>query len=130
MQHRPWFVLPPAMDTYYRRFHADYSVLPPLMPGCEPTNEIQAMGLTYPQNDPSALCAARNRRLPRRVVLQAAYHDADATIYWHLDNTTLGSTTTISQMGVAPSPGPHRLVLVDNYGRRLEKIIAVIDDKK
>ena len=29
-----WFVLPPAMETHYRRFHADYRPPPPYRPDC------------------------------------------------------------------------------------------------
>ena len=31
---RPWFVLPPAQEYYYRNYHIDYIPLPPVKPGC------------------------------------------------------------------------------------------------
>jgi penicillin-binding protein 1C len=129
MTHRPYFVLPPEIETYYRRGHADYLPLPPLAAGCADAGGIAAMGLIYPHSD-AAIFIPRERDGTRgAAVLEAAHRDANATIHWHLDETYIGSTSDIHQMGVAPAAGAHILVLVDNEGRRLEKKLTVIDEE-
>jgi penicillin-binding protein 1C len=48
------FVLPPAMETYYRLRHADYRLLPPLRPGCRSSvgpRDIAALDCVSPRED-------------------------------------------------------------------------------
>ena len=58
---------------------------------------------------------------PGRAVFEAAHRDPDKTVFWHMDDTYLGSTRVFHQMAVHPSPGHHTLVLVDEDGRRLDQ---------
>ena len=45
---RPWFVLPPAQEYYYRNYHIDYIPLPPVKPGCGQDLNRQ-IELIYPE---------------------------------------------------------------------------------
>lgn len=45
---KSFFILPPVMEWYYRRFHPEYPTLPPLKPGMENTDTGPTMDLIYP----------------------------------------------------------------------------------
>ena len=47
---RPWFVLPPAQEYYYRNYHIDYIPLPPVKPGCGQDLNRQ-IELIYPEHN-------------------------------------------------------------------------------
>ena len=41
----PWFILPPAMEYFYRQKHPEYKVLPPASPGCAVRQEYPGYGI-------------------------------------------------------------------------------------
>ena len=103
------FVLPPAMEWFYRPHHPEYSVAR----SASTENEVQFI---YP-------AAGSTLYLPRQmggevegVVFRAAHHKADATLWWHLDQTYVGETRFIHQLRLAPEPGKHNLTVVDAEG--------------
>jgi penicillin-binding protein 1C len=61
-----------------------------------------------------------------RVVLEATHRDPSATVYWHIDDEYVGMTNEIHQLSVAPSPGWHRLTLVDEAGERIVRRFQVL----
>lgn len=124
---RPWFVLPSAMEWYYRKRHSDYRVLPPWRPDCRTLSDRAAIGLIYPQSDAGIFVPREIDGTPGKTVFEATHRDASATLYWHIDDAYIGSTNGIHQMAMHPCPGPHVLVLVDGSGERLERRFVIID---
>jgi penicillin-binding protein 1C len=128
-----WFALPPAMEWYYRKHHADYRPLPPFREDCR-------VGLESEERPPMALLLPREGSavyVPReldgstgRVVFEAAHREADVAVFWHLDEDYVGVTRDIHQLGLAPAPGTHRLTLVDSDGNRLERVFEVISPER
>jgi penicillin-binding protein 1C len=123
----PWFVMPPAMEWYYRKQDSRYRTLPPFMPGCGEGNE-QPMELIYPRE-------TRQVYIPRgldgrlsRLVFEVAHRETGATVHWHLDNRYLGETTLIHQMEFLAPEGLHILTLVDGAGNFLEKRFEVVGE--
>ena len=121
----PWFVLPPAMEWYYRKQDPRYRALPPFLPGCGEDNE-QPMELIYPRE-------TRQVYIPRgldgrlsRLVFEVAHRETGATVHWHLDDRYLGETTLIHQMEFLAPEGLHTLTLVDGAGNLLEKRFEVV----
>ncbi len=126
MLHQSWFVLPPVMEWYYRKRHTDYRTLPPEMPGCS-ENMGTSMDLVYPGRNvrifiPRALDGKKGK-----VVFEAVHRNAEATIYWHLDDSLLGITTDIHQVELQPGPGRHKLILVDDRGAELVRYFTVME---
>jgi penicillin-binding protein 1C len=130
MQPIKWFVLPPAMEWYYRKCHSDYKPLPPFRTDCLaalPSANIASMCLLYPGRNrliyvPMELGGNRGR-----TVFQATHRDLRAAIHWHLDENYIGTTKEIHNMALMPSPGPHTLTLVDENGERLVKKFTVLE---
>jgi len=123
----PWFVLPPAMEWYYRRQNPRYQMLPPLLPGCSDGNE-NPMELIYPRETLQVFIPRGLDGRLSRVVFEAAHRDDGATIHWHMDDIYLGETTRIHQMEILAPEGKHTLLLVDSQGKLLEKRIELVGE--
>ena len=129
MRHQPWFVLPPLQEYFYRADHADYRPLPPFRSDCGgPAGErgSRVMSLVYPEPGMSVYVPVGLDGRVGEVVFEAVHRDSGATIHWSLDEAYLASTRVFHQIGVAPEPGPHRLGLTDDQGRRLARDFQVV----
>lgn len=130
MRHESWFVLPPVQEYFYRADHAEYRPLPPFRADCGggPSGErgSRVMSLVYPEPDVSVYVPVGLDGKVGEVVFEAVHREGGATIHWSLDETYLASTRVFHQIGVAPEPGPHRLVLTDDQGRRLTRDFQVV----
>ena len=103
------FVLPPAMEWYYRPHHPEYT-------GATRRRTQTAIQFIYPQ-------AGALLSIPRQlsgekegIVFRAAHHSSDATLWWHLDNTYVGETRLRHELLLSPAPGQHTLTVVDGEG--------------
>ena len=119
-----WFVLPPAMETHYRRFHADYRPPPPYRPDCRAAVGAAgsaSLSFVYPREGAAVYVPVEMDGTVGRVVFEAAHRDPAARVFWHLDDEYEGETRDIHQMALAPRPGPHVLVLVDERGETVRR---------
>ena len=125
----PWFVLPPAMEAHYRRLHADYRPPPAFRPDC-----LGALGsagsaslsFVYPREGVAVYVPVEMDGSSGRVVFEAAHRDPGARVFWHLDDAFAGETRDIHQLALAPRPGPHVLVLVDERGETIRRRFTVL----
>jgi len=122
-----WFVLPPAMEYYYRKNHPGYRALPNWLPGARQSNEIQMVELIYPDDRLMVYLPKGNQGEKGVVIFQAAHRRAGATLFWHLDELFLGSTKDIHQMAASPSPGNHKLLIVDELGNSSTRYFKVVE---
>ncbi len=120
MQHQSWFVLPPAMEWFYKSRRPDYRILPPYLAGCKPENSQKPMAMLYPRTQNAKISIPINLDgTPSDIVFEAIHRMADATIYWHLDEKYVGTTKTFHKLALRPSEGNHVLTLVDEDGETL-----------
>ena len=122
-----WFILPPAMEYYYRKSHPGYRALPPWWPGSNQRNEIQMLELIYPDDRLMVYLPKGHHEQKGVVIFQAAHRRAGATLFWHLDESFLGSTREIHQISASPSPGNHKLLIVDELGNSCSRTFKVLD---
>ncbi|MDR1170123.1 MAG: penicillin-binding protein 1C [Prevotellaceae bacterium] len=118
MVHKPWFVLPPAQEWYYRKHHADYRPLPPIYPHCS-IDESSPMQMIYPTYGISVVVTKQLGGEKGKIVLQAAHNRANSTIYWHIDEQYIGETRDNHQMAFLPTAGNHTITLIDDQGYSL-----------
>lgn len=121
---RPWFVLPPSQEYYYRNYHIDYTPLPPIRPGCEQAQSHQ-IDLIYPEHNAVLYLPKGFSGKQEKFIFKAAHARRDATIYWHLDTTYLGETTDNHQIACPAQPGKHILTLIDNWGNQRKILFEV-----
>ncbi len=129
MKHMNWFILPPAMEYYYRRKNIFYKILPPLMKGCNDDDNINSMELIYPADYLKIIVPTEMDGSPGKAIFEMADRDPGAILYWHIDNEFIGSTRTIHQIALSPGPGKHLLTVVDNNGKMLSRWFEVAGKK-
>ncbi len=129
MQHRSWFVLPPAMEWYYKSKNPSYEELPMLRSDCE-TSGLIAMEIIYPKQFSKIYVPVELDGTMGKTIFQVAHRKANALIYWHLDGVYIGSTQTVHQMGLSPDEGIHTLTLVDEEGESIVQQFEIVSKKK
>ena len=103
------FVLPPAMEWFYKPHHPEYT-------GARRKSLTQEVQFIYPL---SGAVLSLPRQLDgsiQGVVFRAAHHNSAETLWWHLDGAYIGETTLLHEMRLAPPPGKHTLTVVDGEG--------------
>ena len=103
------FVLPPAMEWYYKPHHPGYT-------GATKVQNDQAIQFIYPQAGAVLSVPRQLSGEKEGIVFRAAHHRTDATLWWHLDNTYVGETSFRHELRLAPAPGKHTLTVVDSEG--------------
>ena len=111
-----FFILPPAMEWYYRRTHSDYVPLPPLLPGSLSSGNFIPMAFIYPEQGSSIFIPKKLDGSEGEVVFSLAHSNPDTDVYWHLDSEYIGSTRFIHRLSLRPSRGSHSLTAVDESG--------------
>jgi penicillin-binding protein 1C len=128
MQAASWFVLPAAIEHFYRRQHPEYRPLPPWRADCVAGAgaDDAAIGLLYPPEGSALYIPAELDGERSRLVFEAVHRRRDARLHWHLGQQYLGSTRDFHQLEVLAAPGEHRLTLVDDHGERLSRGFSVL----
>lgn len=129
MQHRPWFVLPPIEEFYFKSKNPGYVSPPPFRADCVGSQMALTqtpMQLIYPKNPTRIYVPVDLDGKLSSTVFQVAHRSPDAEIFWHLDGVYLGATRTFHQMALQPPVGAHVLALVDKDGYRLEQRFEIV----
>lgn len=129
MTHRSWFVLPPAMEWYFKSKNPAYNELPPFRKDCKNSSTTSSMELLYPKQESKIFVPVELDESTGNVVFRVAHRKSEATIYWHLDDNYIGSTTGIHQLGLSPNAGQHALTLVDEFGETISQKFEIIARK-
>jgi penicillin-binding protein 1C len=130
MVQQAWFVLPPLEEFFYVAKHADYQPLPPLRADCEVKDNRPPMQLIYPRRATRIYVPVNLDGSISGTVFTVAHRTASKKIFWHLDEEFLGTTQNYHNMTLQPTPGPHRITLVDEDGYRLEQTFEIVAGKK
>lgn len=129
MTHRPWFVLPPVEEFYFKNKNPAYQSPPPFRPDCAGSAVAQRqnpMQLIYPKQAARIYVPVDLDGKLGSTVFKIAHRTPDKEIFWHLDGNYLGSTKTFHEMALQPPVGQHVLTLVDQDGFRLEQAFEII----
>ncbi len=127
MKHVSWFVLPPAMEWYYKNKNSGYRILPPLRADCAGAEaKVSSMQLIYPRNYAKIYVPRELDGTKGKSVFEIAHRSSSAEVYWHLDDHYLGVTKRHHQMGIQPDPGPHLLTWVDDRGESMKIYFEVL----
>ena len=115
----PWFVLPPAMEYYYRQKHPEYRVLPPVAPGCKPVRDYETMEFIYPTQGVKIFIPRDQTGIRTSVITEVAHRNPSAKIFWHLDDKYVATTRFIHRINISADPGEHVLTVVDEDGNTI-----------
>jgi len=126
--HTAYFNLPPLEEYYYKGKDPSYRLLPPYREDCasheyDADNPIQ---LIYPRYKSQIYVPIELDGSESKTVFRVAHRQAEKTIYWHIDNTYIGSTAAFHEMELNPTAGKHQLTLVDEDGFRVEQFFEIV----
>lgn len=116
MVKRAYFVLPPAMEWYYRKTNPGYQSLPLMHKNCTSSEKINMIELLYPRNTQTLFVPNDMDGSRGEIVFEAAHRQNNAKLFWYIDNQFLGKTQQIHQMGISPLAGKHTLLIIDEKG--------------
>jgi len=119
-----WFVLPPARAWFYRRNHPEYQSLPPFKQGCG-GESLQPMQFIYPQGNTKVHLPKQLDGSEGEITFELAHNNPDATVFWHIDNEYVTSTTDFHKLTVPLAIGNHSVTVVDDAGNTLSIGITV-----
>lgn len=106
------FVLPPAMEWFYRPYHPEYT-------GAVRKQAQDVMEFIYPTWGNTLYLPRQLDGSIEGVVFRVAHHTPGTTLWWHLDHTYVGETRMIHELRLAPEPGKHLLTVVDGEGNTI-----------
>jgi penicillin-binding protein 1C len=124
---KPWFILPPAMEYYYKNKNHDYRLLPPLRSDCVNLSLKNPMEFIYPRDINKVFIPADLDGNKSSAVFEVAHRNNRSTIYWHLDDSYLGKTQSRHAMPINAGKGNHIITLVDEDGNLLKKEFKVLN---
>lgn len=102
------FVLPPAMEWYYRPHHPEYTGAKKAV--------TASIGFIYPSQGSTLQLPRQLSGKVEGAVFKAAHHNPETKIWWHLDGSYIGETQLIHEMRLSPEKGKHVLSIVDENG--------------
>lgn len=128
---RNWFVLPPAMEYYYRARNYQYKPLPPFRADCAAAaTGVWPLELIYPKTGAKVYVPLEADGLRGRIICAAAHRNLNEKLYWHLDGDYVGATRTSHQMALAPTSGSHRVTVTDGLGNAVNASFTVLTADK
>jgi penicillin-binding protein 1C len=117
---KPWFVLPPAMEYFYKQKHSEYKTLPSPAPGCTDDKSIPAMEFIYPVSGVKIFIPRDQSGKLTRVVAEIAHRNQSKKIFWHLDDSFITTTRYIHRTELIAGVGEHLLTAVDEDGNTIK----------
>ena len=128
MTHRPWFVLPPGQEWFYRRQRSGYRTLPAYRPDCPSADRraSTAMEFLYPEVGTGIYIPVDLDGEKSRVVFAVAHRRPDAVVHWHLDDRYLGTTRSFHEQALDVPAGTHTMTVVDQWGERARTSFEVL----
>lgn len=120
------FALPPVMEHYYRQTHSAYQSTTLATTQTESRVDVQPMYFIYPTEGCMVSLPVQGNGIVAALNCSVAHTDPAAEIFWHLDNTYLGSTRDIHQMSVQLNCGVHRITVIDSCGYEQTVSLVVV----
>ena len=118
MKTASWFVLPPVQEWYYKKKNPFYASLPPYKEGCQPKTTTN-MAVIYPKDFTHIFVPRELNGTMGKAIFEIVHRMPESTIYWHLDETYIGSTRSNHRVEVSPRPGNHIMTIVDEKGESI-----------
>jgi len=130
MIRKSWFILPPAMEFYYRQRNHDYKPLPAFKAGCGDGLEAKQIEIIYPHAGMKIYVPVEMDGQKGKTIFSATHKNNNAKIFWSVDEQFAGSTERYHQLALSPAPGIHLLTLTDDKGNRISRSFEILQKDK
>ncbi|EJX02164.1 penicillin-binding protein 1C [gut metagenome] len=121
---RPWFVLPPVWEWYYKQHHPEYIPLPPFLKGSGEDN-FPIMQFIYPPMQTRIRLTKQLDGSKGYITAELAHTHPQTTVFWHLDEKYYAETRQIHQISLQPTAGKHTLTAVDEDGNSISTVFYI-----
>ncbi|MBQ1697031.1 MAG: penicillin-binding protein 1C [Bacteroidales bacterium] len=126
--HRKWFVLPPAMEYYYKQHNSDYRVLPPMRPDCNRNADGDLpIQIIYPESNAKIFLPKGFEGDRQRIVIEATTRISGNRLFWHIDDNYISVTQDIHRISADLPAGRHLVTITDQNGNSVSRWFEVID---
>jgi len=122
----PWFILPPAMEFYYKRKHPEYRSLPPFAKDCGGEKTGTFMEFIYPAPGLKIFIPRDHTGEPTKLVAEIVHRNPSRRVFWHIDESYLGTTRNIHQVEILAGTGNHILTVYDEDGNRISSRFTIV----
>lgn len=122
------FVLPPLQAWYYQSSHPEYKGVPPFHPDCKSSNENNYLSIVYPENNAKLLATKDLSGNENGFIFEAVHQSSDSKLFWHMDNTFIGTTSVIHKVNFLPQRGEHKLTVLDEKGNSASVVFEVLNE--
>ncbi len=113
-----WFVLSPIQEWYYKQKNPFFKPLPTFYDDCLQQNQNN-MAIIYPKNNAKIFIPRDLDGTQQKTIFEIAHRIQDITVFWHLDDTYIGSTKNKHKMEIIANAGQHKITLVDEKGETI-----------
>ncbi|GGD15704.1 penicillin-binding protein 1C [Hyunsoonleella pacifica] len=124
MVHKSWFVLPPLMAYYYKTKNPFYKSLPKFREDCLRDASI-SIEFIYPKANNTIFLPKDFDGETNDLILKIAHSKPESTVFWYVDETFIGSTTDIHELGIQPKAGKHVITVLDEFGNETKRYIEI-----
>ncbi len=125
------FVLPPAEEYFYKRWNLTYQGLPPLKPEQQVRsdgNSVPEIAVVSPEANSAIYIPVELDGKAGQLVCSATHRRTGAMLFWHLDDSFVGTTRGVHQIEIRPGPGKHVLTLVDETGSSVRRSFTILSE--
>lgn len=119
-----WFHLDPVAGYFYRLNHPSYRPLPSFSDDCG-FRENQRIAIIYPTDGAKILLPKNFSGVREALQLQATHAEGNSILYWHLNESYIGSTTNQHRITITPTEGQHKLLVMDEDGNEVSVIFSI-----
>ena len=120
-----WFILPPSQEYFYKKQHPEYLALPPYMPGCIPPR-AHVIDILEPDNNSAIYIPKGVDEEQGMIIFEAVHRNANAVLFWHIDNEYITQTRGTHKIEVSPSVGNHILTVEDEDGNMVKRKFRIM----
>lgn len=126
-----WFVLPPAMEWYYKRYNSGYRTMPPLSDNCmQYVSDINPIDFVYPHAGAQLILPMDVTGEQNELVFQAVHRNPRSVLSWYIDDRFITQTVRYHEIGVVPQVGRHTMLVEDLQGNRKYLKFEILEKKE
>ena len=111
-----WFIIPAVAEYFYKNHDPSFRKPPSPYPGCDVYQQRADLAIIYPKSNSDIYIPLNFNEINEAIFFEATHVSEEMKLYWHLDDSFIGTTYKIHQIKFIPISGAHRLTVIDENG--------------
>lgn len=120
IKQQSYFLLPPIVANYYKSWNPHFETAPKWDNKRPHTNSL--VKIIFPDKN-TILTFHPDEAM--NIHFKAFAEDKNTTLYWHIDNEYIGSTSNIHELDFSLQPGKHLIYVVDENGNEQQTTFSI-----